>query len=106
MATLPIKRLRTPLFEATWAKEVLRKHGCGVVEEKSCCTIYFPRGTIQTELFPRTMAMERFRIILPGGEVTFVYARDFIREVNILYLPRPDKTPVRKHKNSIKRSDD
>ena len=48
---LPLHQLTTPpLIEA--AKEMIKQHGCEIVEHADYCLVTFPEGTRRAEIFP------------------------------------------------------
>ena len=79
----PLHQLKTPPI-VDEAKEVIKAHGCEIVEYADYCVVTFPEGTTRTEIFPR-LYNERYQITLPDGfQVREIYDR--CREQSLLFL--------------------
>ncbi len=82
----PLHQLTIPPIEEEEGREILLKHGCRIEEHPQECIIFFPEGTIRTEIFLR-LIHPRYRITLPDGyELRATYDR--YQNISILfYLP-------------------
>ena len=76
-------QLKTPPMTDE-AKTTMREHGCGVVEHADHYRVFFPEGTMRTEIFPR-LYNERYTITLPDGfQIREMYDR--CQEQSLLFL--------------------
>ena len=82
---LPLRQLTTPpLLEE--AKEMIKQHGCEIVEHADYCVVTFPEGTRRAEIFPR-LYNERYIIMLPDGfQIREMFER--CQEQSLLFLPQ------------------
>ena len=80
---LPLRHLTTPpMIEE--AKEMIKQHGCEIVEHADHCVVTFPEGTRRAEIFPR-LYNERYTIMLPDGfQIREMFDR--CQEQSLLFL--------------------
>src|SRR5437868_2696631 len=80
---MPLRQLTTPpLLEE--AKEMIKQHGCEIVEHADHCVVTFPEGTRRAEIFPR-LYNERYTIMLPDGfQIREMFDR--CQEQSLLFL--------------------
>jgi len=79
----PLHQLKTPPI-VDEAKEVIKAHGCEIVEYADYCVVTFPVGTMRKEIFPR-LYNGRYQIMLPDGyQMREMYDR--CQEYSLLFL--------------------
>jgi hypothetical protein len=78
-----LEKLKTPpIFDE--AKEIIKEHGCAIVEYADYCVVTFPEGTTRMEILPR-LYNERYQITLPDGfQIRQMYDR--CQEQSLLFL--------------------
>ena len=77
-----VKLKTPPIFDEVI--EIIKAHGCEIVEYAGSCVVTFPEGTTRMEIFPR-LYNERYQITLPDGfQVREMYDR--CREQSLLFL--------------------
>ena len=78
-----LHQLKTPPI-VDEAKEVIKAHGCEIVEYADYCVVTFPVGTMRKEIFPR-LYNGRYQIMLPDGyQMREMYDR--CQEYSLLFL--------------------
>lgn len=84
-----ITRLSAALFDGEvvdYCIGALRSHGCVISVASDRYDIFFPQGTVQEEIFPRTLDM-RYKILFPDGfEIQSVVRRG--SDLYLLKMPR------------------
>jgi hypothetical protein len=78
-----LEKLKTPPM-IDEAKEIIKEHGCAIVEYADYCVVTFPEGTTRMEIFPR-LYNERYQITLPDGfQIREMFDR--CQEQSLLFL--------------------
>ncbi len=84
LACAPCEWLNHSALRVGEAREIIKQHGCEVVEYPDHCVVTFPEGTMRMEILPR-LSNERYEITLPDG-FRMIEMDDRWQEHSLLFL--------------------